>query len=160
MESSFKKYAQQVVVNAQTLAHILHNQGYDIVSGGTDKHIVLMDLRNKKISAWVAAWALEYAGIVVNRNTVPGETGSSYYPSGLRMGTPAITTRGMKEGEMKQIAQWIVQSLEIIKDERIPEEKSKRLKYIKSIRKNLAKDTDLQSIAKDVQLFCRKFPVS
>jgi glycine hydroxymethyltransferase len=109
---SFKTYAQQVIKNAQVLAECLQAQGFTVVSGGTDKHLLLLDLRNKKLGGKEAAEVLEKAGIVVNKNTVPGETGSPFYPSGIRLGTPALTVRGMKEKQMKTIAEWIGEVLE------------------------------------------------
>ena len=104
---SFKEYSKQVVLNAQRLAAKLMERGYDVVSGGTDKHLVLVDLRNKGISGRNPAKALDAAGIVANRNSVPNETGSPMNPSGLRFGTPVLTTRGMKEAEMDLVAGWI-----------------------------------------------------
>jgi glycine hydroxymethyltransferase len=103
----FAAYAKQVVVNAKCLAQAMVDKGYDVVSGGTDKHLVLIDLRNKNISGRNPAKALDYAGIILNRNSVPNETGSPMNPSGIRMGTPIVTTRGMKEKEMGKIAGWI-----------------------------------------------------
>src|SRR3989344_8845068 len=114
--ASFKKYAKQVIANAKTLAKIFVAKGLDVVSGGTDKHLVLIDLRSKGTNGWVVAWALEIAGIIANRNTVPNDTGSPFYPSGLRLGTPAITARGMKEKEMKIIAGWVSKVIEHVKD--------------------------------------------
>ena len=105
--------------------------GYEVVSGGTDKHLVLLDLRKKDGAAfdkstssrgWFVAWALEYAGIIMNRNTVPNDSGSPFYPSGLRMGTPAITTRGMKEGEMEKIGNWLDEIVQIVGKRELPED--------------------------------------
>ncbi len=103
----FKIYAQQVVKNAQVLAEELIKAGFDVISGGTDKHLVLIDLRSRGWSGKDAAIALESVGIIANKNTVPGETGKPWNPSGLRLGTPALTTRGMKENDMKKIAEQI-----------------------------------------------------
>ena len=99
----FRKYANQTVVNAKKLGRRFLENGFDLVSGGTDKHLILIDLSNKGINGWFVAWALEKAGIIANRNTVPRETSSAYYPSGLRLGTPAITVRGMKEKQKELI---------------------------------------------------------
>lgn len=111
MTEEFKTYTSQVVKNAQVLANELIKAGFDIVSGGTDKHLVLVDLRNKGITGKDAAERLEKVGIIANKNTVPGETGKPWNPSGLRLGTPALTTRGMKEKDMIKIAQKIAETL-------------------------------------------------
>lgn len=111
MQPAFKKYAGQVVKNAQVLANELIKAGFDVVSGGTDKHLVLIDLRSKGWNGKDAALALEKVGIIANKNTVPGETGKPWNPSGLRLGTPALTTRGMKEADMIKIAQKIRETL-------------------------------------------------
>src|SRR5262249_42049325 len=99
----FKQYAERVVVNAKTLAAALVDLGFDIVSGGTDNHLMLVDLRNRNLTGKVAQSALDEAAITVNKNTVPKETQSPFVTSGIRIGTPAVTTRGMGAGEMKRI---------------------------------------------------------
>jgi glycine hydroxymethyltransferase len=104
MTPEFKVYAAQTVKNAQTLAAELVKAGFDVVSGGTDKHLLLVDLRSRGWNGKDAAIALEKVGIIANKNTVPGETGKPWNPSGLRLGTPALTTRGMKESDMIEIA--------------------------------------------------------
>ncbi len=103
----FKKYQKQVVKNAKVLAEGLKNHGFNLVSDGTDNHLILVDLRNKGITGKDAEANLEKAGIIANRNTIPGDPRSPFNPSGLRLGTPAETTRGMKEREMRKIAEWI-----------------------------------------------------
>lgn len=159
MTPAFKKYATRVVENASVLAHAFVDAGYDVVSGGTDKHLVLLDMRKTGENAWVAAWALEYAGIVVNRNTVPYDTGSSVYPSGIRMGTPAITTRGMGEKEMKKIASWILEVFRLVKSYEMPKEKEERILFISKIKKDLAGNKKLLEISKEVKKLCIDFPV-
>src|SRR4029079_13014428 len=104
LEPSFKEYWCQIVRNAQTLANALIERGFNIVSGGTDNYLMLADLRNKNVTGKVAEKALDIAGITVNKNTVPKETQSPFVTSGIRIGTPAVTTRGMKETEMEIIA--------------------------------------------------------
>ena len=104
LQPEFRAYAQQVVANAQTLASALMERGYDIVSGGTDTHLLLMDLRSADLTGKVAEEALGAAGIHVNKNTVPGDQRSPFVTSGLRLGTPALTTRGMGESEMVRVA--------------------------------------------------------
>lgn len=101
---AFVDYSRQVVANAQVLAGALVERGYHIVSGGTDNHLMLVDLRNKGLTGKVAEKALDAAGITVNKNTVPRETQSPFVTSGIRIGTPAVTTRGMDADAMRQIA--------------------------------------------------------
>lgn len=157
--ASFARYAKQVVKNAQVLADIFVNAGLDVVSGGTDKHLVLVDLRSIHASAWVVAWALEYAHIVVNRNTVPFDTGSSVYPSGIRLGTPAITTRGMKEKEMKMIGNWIMEIIREVSHYQVPEEKSARVAFLSKTKAALQKNKKIISIASQVKKLCKTFPI-
>jgi glycine hydroxymethyltransferase len=107
LEPAFTTYCRQIVTNAQALAKALMAKGYQLVSGGTDNHLMLVDLRNKGLTGKVAEKALDVAGITVNKNTVPKETQSPFVTSGVRIGTPAVTTRGMKEGEMGRIADLI-----------------------------------------------------
>jgi glycine hydroxymethyltransferase len=104
LEPSFTTYSKQIVANARALARALVARDYQLVSGGTDNHLMLVDLRNKGLTGKVAEKALDLAGITVNKNTVPKETQSPFVTSGIRIGTPAVTTRGMKEQEMEQIA--------------------------------------------------------
>jgi len=111
MKPAFKKYARQIVKNAKVLAHELKKLGFQLVSDGTDNHLMLIDLTSLGISGREAQNRLEEAGIIVNRNTIPFDTRSPFDPSGIRLGTPAITTRGMKEREMKIIADLIHQAL-------------------------------------------------
>ena len=104
---SFAAYARQVVANAQALAAALVERGFAVVSGGTDNHLMLVDLRNRGVTGKEAERALGAAHVTVNKNTVPGETQSPFVTSGIRIGTPAVTTRGMKEPEMRRIAELI-----------------------------------------------------
>jgi glycine hydroxymethyltransferase len=104
LQPSFKTYATQVVKNAKAMGEALLSRGYALVSGGTDTHLLLVDLRSKNLTGKAAEEALQRAGITVNKNTVPGDPQSPFVTSGIRIGTPALTTRGMSEGEMKQIA--------------------------------------------------------
>jgi glycine hydroxymethyltransferase len=108
----FATYAQQVVTNAKVLADAIANEGYRIVSGGTDTHVMLIDVFQKGILGSDAEHALGEAGITVNKNAIPYDTNPPMKPSGIRIGTPALTTRGMKEPEMRVIAGWIAQALE------------------------------------------------
>ena len=117
-QPSFAVYAKQIVANARAMAEVLMERGFDLVSGGTDNHLMLLDLRNKgELSGKAAEHALEAAGITTNKNTVPGETRSPFVTSGIRIGTAALTTRGMKEPEMRQIGAWIADVLDAAESE-------------------------------------------
>jgi glycine hydroxymethyltransferase len=107
LEPEFFEYAQQVVENAKALAAGLLERGFDLVSGGTDNHLLLVDLSSKGVTGKVAAQALDRARITVNYNTVPFDPRKPFDPSGIRLGTPAVTTRGMTETEMGLIARWV-----------------------------------------------------
>jgi glycine hydroxymethyltransferase len=117
LQPEFKTYAKQVVKNAKKLADILQSKGFELVTGGTDSHLLLLDLTNKNISGKDAEKALSKAGITVNKNTIPYDPRSPFDPSGIRLGTPALTTRGMKEAEMELVAGWIEQAVENADDE-------------------------------------------
>jgi glycine hydroxymethyltransferase len=136
LNDSFKAYAQQVISNAKTLANALINFGFDVVSGGTDNHLMLIDLTNKDISGKKAENALEKAGITVNKNMVPFDTKSPFVTSGIRVGTPAVTTRGMKENEMKRIADIINLAITSADD-----------------------DVKLENLKQDVKELCSVFPL-
>jgi glycine hydroxymethyltransferase len=111
LDPSFKEYQQKVLDNAQALASALTEKGFRLVSGGTDNHLMLIDVRNKNITGKAAEKALDKAGITVNKNTIPNDPQSPFVTSGLRIGTPAVTTRGMKPETMKEIADLIDQVL-------------------------------------------------
>ncbi|HKG90826.1 MAG TPA: serine hydroxymethyltransferase [Gemmatimonadaceae bacterium] len=117
LQPSFKDYCRQVVANARALAAALMERGFQVVSGGTDNHLMLLDLRNKGLTGKVAEKALDAAGITVNKNTVPNETQSPFVTSGIRVGTPAVTTRGMREPEMRRIAELMDQAVTGHQDE-------------------------------------------
>jgi glycine hydroxymethyltransferase len=116
LDPSFTVYCGQIVANARALAHALTGHDFEIVSGGTDNHLMLVDLRNRNLTGKVAEKALDLAGITVNKNTVPKETQSPFVTSGIRIGTPAVTTRGMKEPEMARIAEMINTVLSALDD--------------------------------------------
>jgi glycine hydroxymethyltransferase len=112
LQPEFAAYAQQIVANAKVLAEAMAGEGYRIISGGTDTHLILVDVFQKGILGSEAEHALGEAGITVNKNAIPYDTNPPMKPSGIRIGTPALTTRGMKEPEMRAIAKWIVAALE------------------------------------------------
>jgi glycine hydroxymethyltransferase len=136
MEDSFKKYQAQILRNAKVLAEGLTNAGFRLVSGGTDVHLVLLDLTPKKITGKIAEKALEKAGITVNKNTIPFDTQKPMVTSGIRIGAPALTSRGMKEDQMRLIAGWIAEVLD-----------------------NPDNETTAIDIRKKVEKLCQEFPL-
>ncbi|EGT4136911.1 serine hydroxymethyltransferase [Clostridium perfringens] len=134
LEPSFKTYMEQVVKNAQVLAEALESYGFKLVSNGTDNHLILVDLTNKDITGKDAEILLDSIGITLNKNTVPNETRSPFVTSGVRIGTPAITTRGFKEEEMKEIASIINDAIK-------------------------EKDRDLEPLKARVKALCAKYPL-
>ena len=135
LQPDFKDYGRQVIANARALAKALQDNGFRIVTGGTDNHLMLLDLTDKDYTGKEAEEALDKAGITVNKNAIPRETRSPMITSGIRVGTPCITTRGMKEPQMQQIAAWIKESCEA-----------------------RANETRLQSIRSEVKKLCKGFP--
>jgi glycine hydroxymethyltransferase len=111
MQPEFREYARQVVANAKTLAETLGGEGFRVVSGGTDTHLMLIDVFSQGMFGSEAEKALGEAGITVNKNAIPFDTNPPMKPSGVRLGTPALTTRGMKEAEMRQVGRWISEAL-------------------------------------------------
>jgi glycine hydroxymethyltransferase len=112
LQPDFKTYAAQIVSNAKALAETLANAGFRVVSGGTDTHLMLVDVFAKGMLGSEAEAALGEAGITVNKNAIPFDTNPPLKPSGIRIGTPALTTRGMKESEMRTVGNWIAEALE------------------------------------------------
>jgi len=159
-KNSFKIYARQIIKNAKSLASILSKEGFNLVSGGTDSHLILIDLSNKKILGNTAAEGLEEAGIVLNYNSVPFDPNPPFYPSGIRLGTPGITSRGMKEKEMQYIGKMIFKIINGLSESKnkmgITFVQEKKI----SIRKQIIKNTKIiLDIKKKVLLLCKKYPV-
>jgi glycine hydroxymethyltransferase len=136
LNPSFKIYQQQIIKNAQALAEALSSNGFRLTSGGTDNHLMLVDLRRSELTGKEAQETLDKARITVNRNAVPFDTRSPFVTSGIRIGTPAVTTRGMKEEEMGRIGDLIVRALHHGRDEKV-----------------------LSAVADEVGALCKKFPV-
>ena len=134
--SEFKKYAQQIVKNAKVLAEELLGYGFNLISGGTDNHLILIDLQNKNVTGREAETVLDEIGLTVNKNAVPFDPRKPFDPSGIRLGSPAATTRGMKEDEMKKIAAWINEAI-----------------------KNKGDGKALTEIHEEVKELCLSFPV-
>lgn len=155
----FREYAHQIVKNSKVLASALLDFDFKLSSSGTDNHLILIDLRNKDVNGAIAAIALEVAGIITNKNGVPFDNMPPFYPSGIRIGTPSVTTRGMEESEMQKIAGWINETIKEIKNEKLPEAREKRATFIKDFRQRIAKNKNLLQIAKEVKTLCTKFPI-
>lgn len=136
LNPAFKIYQEQIVKNAQALAKALISKGYRLTSGGTDNHLMLVDLRQSELTGKVAQETLERARITVNRNAVPFDTRSPFITSGIRIGTPAVTSRGMKEKEMGVVGELIAKALDHVDDENV-----------------------LSGVANEVAALCKKFPV-
>jgi glycine hydroxymethyltransferase len=132
----FKEYQQQIIKNAQALAGQLKNEGFRLVSGGTDNHLMLVDLTSKGVTGKDAQEALDRAAITVNKNGIPFDTLGPMITSGIRIGTPALTTRGMKENEMGEIASLIAEVINHLQDEQ-----------------------KIQAVAKKVKTLCDRFPL-
>ena len=170
MKPSFKKYQEQIVKNCKLLARELKKYDFELVTGGTDNHLILFDTHNKGINGRLMAQALEEAGIVGNRNWVPNDDAPAFYPNGIRLGTPAITSRGMKEMEMKKIARWINETVVAMKKFDIDYDQWQKAAYgaYKNPQKRkaldikfnqeLAESKDIKRIAKEVKSLCQKFP--
>ncbi len=156
----FKEYAAQIVKNSKVLADNLMKNGMKLVSNGTDNHMILVDLTPfGKGKGVFAQEALELAGIVVNKNTIPKEPAGPFYPSGIRIGTPAITTRGMKEAEMQTIAKLIADVVNQIKGYEMPEEKEKRAQYLKRFRGEIKRNAVIKGSRERVEELCDRFPL-
>jgi glycine hydroxymethyltransferase len=136
LDPSFKDYAKQVIINAKTLAQEFINSGYRVISGGTDNHLILVDMTSKGVTGKEAEIILENVGISVSRSTIPNDPNPPMNPSGVRFGTPALTSRGMKEDEVKKIVVWINKAIE-----------------------NKADENKLKEIKEEVRNMCLKFSV-
>ena len=160
MTPEFKEYGHHVVKNAKALAESLKEQGLQLVSRGTDNHMILIDLTlfGKGTGVFVQD-ALDQAGITVNKNTIPKDPSSPFYPSGIRLGTPAITTRGMREEEMKIIGKWIAEIIQEVKHYQLPETKEERIAYIKQFKKEVTGNQKLKEIKARVADLCSRFPL-
>lgn len=136
LQPEFKTYQQQVIANAKKMAEEFTNRGYNLVSGGTDNHLILVDLRNKDLNGKIAEEALDKAGITVNKNMVPFDTESPFVTSGIRIGTPALTTRGFNENEFVEV-----------------------VRLIDTVLKNPSDENNLKSVKNAVESICREFPL-
>lgn len=161
LQPDFKTYAKQVVKNTQTLAETLVKGGLSLIGGGSENHLILVDLtKSHGPGAGIfAEKALDLVGLTLNKNTVPEETSSPFYPSGIRLGTPAATSRGMKEKEMKFIGKIMLQTLELIKQYQLPKEKEARKEYIAQFKKEVVLMKKLKKIHQEVKEMTIKFDI-
>jgi len=155
-----KKYGQKVVNNAKALAKYLQNEGFEVCSGGTDTHLILLDMRPFDVSGKLTAEALEVAGMVANYNGIPYDPNPPFFPSGFRLGTPGMTSRGMGEVQMKKVALWMGQVIKdvakIKKDLKITFEQERK----KDTRdKIVAKSKVIKKVRKEIASLCKKFPI-
>ena len=159
----FKKYAAQIVKNSQALSARLRALDYKLVGHGSENHMVWVDLRNKGIEGWHAHVTLEGANIFGNKQTIPNDPRPPFYPSGYRLGTPAVTTRGMKEKEMTQIANFINEGIEIARklnnDKIGSSDKATDQDGRRQFKVAMAKNKELKKLKAKVIKFARKFPV-
>jgi glycine hydroxymethyltransferase len=157
-EPAFKEYAEQVVKNARALAKTLLENGLKLVTGGTDTHMVLIDLSDNGVGKGVLVQeALELCGVIVNKNTVPGERSSPFYPSGVRVGTPAVTSRGMREREMDEIGSIIARvSREALKFD-LPQKN--RQEYVREFKTKMRENNVVVECKERVKALCERFPL-
>lgn len=160
-QPEFQEYARQIKLNAQALAAALQKAGLKLVGDGTENHLLVVDLTQRYGAGFgtQAAYALDVAGIYANRNTIPNEPCSPFYPSGLRLGTPLVTTRGMKEAEMVLIGEWIARTLEIIADWQLPNDKKEYAAFIEKFKQFADTEPVLAEIAGEVRATAQKFPL-
>ena len=157
---AFKKYGQQIRKNAQALAKSLMDEGISLVGNGTETHLMVMDLTDHGFALGAqAAYAMDLAGIYANKNTVPTEKSSPFYPSGVRLGTPLVTTRGMREKEMTQIGKWIAEVIELVRPYPMPAIQAERMAFLKNFKKEIAQNPRLAEIRAEVKALCAQFPI-
>ncbi len=155
--AKFRAYGKQVVRNAQALAAGLLSHGLELVSGGTDNHMVLLCCGPGR--GIFLEKALSEVGITVNKNTIPREPSSPFYPSGVRIGTPAVTTRGLRAVEMKRVAEWIARTMRAVDAYQLPEGKEARVEYVRKFLKEIKSHRDIRAIRKEIHSMCRRFPL-
>lgn len=154
---AFRRYGKQVVQNAATLAKELMHRGLMLVSGGTDNHLLLIQCGAGR-GALVES-ALDAAGITVNKNSVPQEPSSAFYPSGIRLGTPFITSRGMKAREMKSIARWIAEVFHATEADQLPKEANARKEFLAEFSESVKRHPEIVRVRQEVRELCKKFPM-
>lgn len=159
--SEFKKYSHQVVENAHTLAQTLISGDLRLVGNGTENHMILVDFTDTHgVGAGIfAEKALDLCGLTANKNTIPGEQSSPFYPSGIRLGTPAVTTRGLKQKEIKFIGQKIIEVLSEIKKYQLPTQKEERIKYVRNATQELKNNPVIKEVHKEIISLAKIYPL-
>jgi len=160
-QPSFKRYARQIVKNAKLLAKVLVDGGLKVVGGKSENHLILVSLA--KVlgpgGGIFAQKALDLVGLTLNKNTIPDEPSSPFYPSGIRLGTPASTTRGMKEKEIKVIGKMILEVIDLIKPYRLPTNKKERKDYIVKFEKEIKTKKEVKELRQQVKKLALRFPI-
>lgn len=158
---AFKEYAKQVVTNTRTLGEVLTKGGLSLVGGGSENHLLLVDLSTTlgPGAGILAEKALDMVGLTLNKNTVPNEPSSPFYPSGIRLGTPAATSRGMKEKEMQFIGKIMLTVIDILKKYKVPEDKTARKTYIDTFVADMKKNKEIAKLHKQVIEMVSVFPI-
>jgi|SRR5579872_207173 len=157
----FREYGKQIVINAKALADSLIKNGLKLVGGGTENHLILLDLVTifGPGGGVFAQTALDISGITTNKNTIPKDPGSPFYPSGLRLGTPALTSRGMRQSEMHKVGEWIARVLKEIGGYKLPEIKEERTAYVSKFKEEISNNAELLKIKKEILELSKDFPV-
>jgi len=156
---SFKDYAKQVVLNAKALSKALIKNGLKIVTNGTDNHMMLIDMSDNPGCGIFIQEALNLSGMTLNKNTIPGDPSSPFYPSGARLGTPAITTRGMKEKEMNLVGEYMTRVIKEISRYQLPGDKKERIVYLKKFNKEIRDNDVIKEVREQVRDLCKRFPI-
>jgi glycine hydroxymethyltransferase len=161
MQPQFKTYARQIVNNAKTLGQTIKKGSFKLVGNGSQNHLLLVDLTptHGTGNGFFAEFALDLAGLTLNKNTVPGELGLPFYPSGIRLGTPAATSRGMKEKEMKFIGETMIQVLNLIKKYQLPKDKESRKEYLAKFKKEIRNNKEIKALQTKVKKMALRFPI-
>lgn len=157
----FRQYGHQVVSNAKALAESLKKNGLTLVAGGTENHLILIDLTPTlgPGGGVFGSDAMEAAGMTANKNTVPKDPSSPFYPSGIRLGTPALTSRGMKEAEMEKVGEWIARAVKAVGDRKLPTDTKERATYLKEFAESLKDNPELKQIREEIREYTKPFPI-
>ena len=167
MRPEFSEYARRIKRNASALAAALLNEGLSLVGGGTENHLLLIDLSRQSARlpepspglGTQVAYAMDVAGMYANRNSIPNDPSTAFYPSGVRVGSPLVTTRGMGEAEMKQIAAWIGRVVDVVGAERLPDTRSERITFLRDFKKRATENEALIAIRDEVAKVAGGFPL-